>query len=119
MKEVKKMSIQDHNLHGSKFKFRHSTDLEFTSLLDLVGATYVLRELYVSKRGKPIVCMTRGDEVFLCGLPKFYCDVCMDMLADSEVLDQINEGKALVYIYKRLSPTLGKEFAQVKFLDAE
>lgn len=89
------MSIASKYNHGRKFDFEIPKDFKYMSLHDLYnnnGSDFVydIRAMYINKKSKfgesPVVATSNE----LVNLPKHLTDTVKEMLADSEVVDAIN-----------------------------
>lgn len=116
------MGIEKFNKGERKFKYEMPEGAQFTNLKELYehyGADYVhvLTGMYVSSKGKfgeQPVLLTVNNYV---NAPKHLLESVKEILDDSFIIEQINNGNAGFYIKKYIDKKYNKECYGVQFVD--
>ena len=115
--------LSKYNKALSRFTFKAGEDFEYKSLESLYsskkGANNLLdvKGLYINHKSKFGDAPVLVSDKFYVNLPKHLCDEVVEMIKDDDVVEAINNGKAMAEIYTYESN--GKTCYSVNWVDVE
>ena len=94
----------------------------YKKLVDLESdKTYVLISMFINTKSKfgehPVLGADDGDNCFWVSVPQHLTDVCKQILAGQEYIDQINGGKVGFTVETFFSKKYNREGHTIKFVD--
>lgn len=97
-----------------------TTGYDYKKLSDLdVNDIYTLKGMFISSKSKfgssPVAVL----DGFYVNLPSHLLETTADILKDDEAIEEINNNKVGIQVYKYYSTTYKKECYSIKFIDIE
>lgn len=117
------MSLADKYNHTTPtFTYQLPDNAPFKSLKDLYNGEkgenkYIVRGLYINKRGKYGDAPVAISEDFSINLPSHLCDAVTEMICDRELVEAINAGKFGLEVYEYIPKEYKKTCYSVKWVD--
>lgn len=117
------MSLADKYNHSEpKFTHQLPDNAPFKSLKELYNGEkgenkYIVRGLYINKKGKYGDAPVAISEDFSINLPSHLCDTVTEMIQDKELVEAINAGKFGLEVYEYVPKGYNKTCYSVKWVD--
>ena len=117
------MSLADkYNHTAPTFTHQLPDNTPFKSLKELYNGEkgenkYIVRGLYINKKGKYGDAPVAISEDFSINLPSHLCDTVTEMLQDKELVEAINAGKFGLEVYSYVPKGYKKTCYSVKWVD--
>lgn len=117
------MSLADkYNRTAPTFTHQLSDNAPFKPLKELYNGEngenkYIVRGLYINKKGKYGDAPVAISEGFSINLPSHLCDTVTEMLQDKELVEAINAGKFGLEVYEYTPKDYKKTCYSVKWVD--
>lgn len=110
---------EKYNKGQNQFTYRLQSE-EFKKLADLeIGTQYLIRGLFISRKGKfgdhPVAV---GNDFFI-DLPKNSLDTVKEILQDDDAVQDINDCKVAIVPETYTSTKYNKEFVGFNFVDVD